>query len=82
MRIHAIFGGIGVFAVKFRWASLRPWSRARRRTAGFMIMGSLDRIATLSAHDHEVPAECARKARGMASSPDPFDAPALPSALS
>ena len=25
MRIHAIFGGIGAFAVKFRWVVIAAW---------------------------------------------------------
>jgi hypothetical protein len=34
VRIHAIFGGIGAFAVKFRWVVIAAWLIAAfRRTA-------------------------------------------------
>jgi RND superfamily putative drug exporter len=36
VRIHAIFGGIGAFAVKFRWAVIAAWIVAAIAAAGFL----------------------------------------------
>jgi RND superfamily putative drug exporter len=36
VRIHAIFGGIGAFAVKFRWAVIAAWIVGAIAAAGFL----------------------------------------------
>jgi len=36
VRIHAIFGGIGAFAVKFRWAVIAAWIIGAIAAAGFL----------------------------------------------
>ena len=65
MRIHAIFGGIGAFAVKFRWVVIAAWLIAAIAVPKFL--PSLNSV-TQGNNSAFLPASAPSQSNGSASS--------------